>query len=183
VFWKFLRAKEKRLLRIAKSQIKSFKVNELKKSIEKTLEMLDVLSEQEINLQVLEALDAAYTLVSQRYMAIEPELPVSIHNLRIAFKKFRYMIESLHPLIDDFPAENLKRMHDYQVLMGDIQDMEIALRQLKDLAKSKPSADLEPVSAFYKSRCAEALSRYLDNKGEVTAFWRLAPDQSFPWEK
>jgi len=183
IFRKFLRAKEKHLLRNAKSQIKSLKMNDLKKNIEKALEMLAAQSAQDISIQLFEALDATYALASQRYMAIEPDQPATVHRLRVAFRKFRYMIESIHPLIDGFPADHLKRMHDYQALMGDLQDMEIALQQLQDLIKSKSSADLEPVFAFYKSRYAEALSRYLEDKGEVTAFWRIAPDQSFPWEK
>lgn len=182
IFWKFLRSKEKRLLRIANNQMKSLKISDLKKNFEKVLEILEIQSEQDINRQLLEALDATYALVTQRYVAIEPNQPDTIHHLRIAFRKFRYMIESLHPLLDNFPAENLKRMHEYQALMGDIQDMEIALRQLKVLSESESPAVIEPIFTFYKSCREEALSRYLKEKGEITAFWRIAPNQPFPWE-
>jgi CHAD domain-containing protein len=137
IFQKFLRAKEERLLRKAESQIMSLKTNSLTKGIEKAIGMLEGLSAQDINFQLINALDATYALVSQRYAAIEPSQPVTIHRLRLAFRKFRYMVESLYPLIDGFPADHLKRMHDYQFLMGALQDMEVALHQLKGLAEAQ----------------------------------------------
>ena len=67
--------------------------------------------------------------------------------------------------------------------MGDIQDMETALRELAEFEKLAPDGyDPEPARSYYNEHHALAISRYLEDKGEVFAFWRPAPDQPFPKE-
>jgi len=62
--------------------------------------------------------------------------------------------------------------------------MEVALQELADFGELAPdSYDPEPALAYYKERRAMALSRYIEDKGEVLTFWRTAPDQPFPQEK
>ena len=125
-----------------------------------------------------------YAIVNQRYALVDPNQPATIHRLRIAFKKFRYMIEAIYPVLQNFPADFLKRMHEYQAAMGDIQDMEVALQELADFGELAPASyDPEPALTYYKERHAIALSRYIEDKGEIITFWRAAPDQPFPEEK
>jgi len=130
------------------------------------------------------AVDETYARVIQLYERVDPAQPDTIHRLRIAFKKFRYMVESVHPILEGFAEDYLKRMHDYQALMGDIQDMEVALQKLSEFDKHAPAAyDPEPARTYYNQRHALAISHYVEDKGEVITFWRSAPDQSFPKEK
>jgi len=119
----------------------------------------------------------------QRYEQIDPARPSTIHRLRVAFKKFRYMVEIAHPLLENFPQDNLKRMHDYQSLMGEIQDADVFLQTLGDFQSNVSSPAPEPVRHYYESRHADTISAYLKDKGMLNEFWRLIPDQSFPWEK
>ena len=130
---------------------------------------------------LLSAIDEAFAVVNQRYALIDPQEPATIHRLRIAFKKFRYMVEVVYPILQGLPADHLKKLHDYQAAMGDIQDMEVALQKLADFdEQSTAPHDLEPVRLYYKERHALALSRYIEDKGELINFWRTAPDQQFP---
>ena len=180
-FEEYLLRREKKLMRAARKEIKSLKIGELTKRMRKLAEAVG--ESQPDGLDPLPAVDEAYARVIQRYGKVDPAQPVTIHRLRIAFKKFRYMVESIHPILEGFPEDRLKRMHDYQTSMGEIQDMEAALQELAEFEKTAPEGyDPEPVRAYYQEGHSLAISRYLEDRGEITTFWRAAPDQPFPKE-
>jgi CHAD domain-containing protein len=182
-FEEYLQRRERKLMRAARREIASLKIEELASRVRR-LEKAIAESQPDV-LDPFPTLDEAYTRVIQRYEKIDPAKPVTIHRLRIAFKKFRYMVESIHPALEGFPEDYLKRMHDYQTSMGEIQDMEAALQELAEFEKTAPEGyDPKPVRAYYNEGHSLAISRYLEDKGEVTTFWprRAAPDQPFPKE-
>jgi CHAD domain-containing protein len=182
IFREFLQKREKKLLHAARNKIEAIKLGGLSDRIEKVRGMVNELSEQSLVESLYESLDDAFARAARRYAAIDVEKPATIHRLRVAFKKFRYMVEIIHPLLGNFPSENFQKMHDYQGMMGDIQDMEVALQLAGDLADARPSADLKIVQAHYTERFKRSLFNYLEDKGELLTFWRIAPDQSFLWE-
>lgn len=173
---------EKRLMRSTRKLVKSGDTKNLSKRVEKVRDMVFALPEENLSIHLFSAVDEAYTRVIHSHAALDAENIPGIHKLRIAFKKFRYSIEIVHPLLADFPPDNFERMHDYQSRMGDIQDMEVARQKLTELhSASKP--ELEAVSVHYASRLRLAVLNFFEDKGEALIFWRSAPDQSFPWEK
>jgi CHAD domain-containing protein len=179
-----LQRKEKKLLRAARKEIKSLKTANLSKRIQKLNKTIETLQPTDLDASLLSSVDEAYAVVNQRYALIDPNQPATIHRVRIAFKKFRYMIEAIYPILQNVPVDYLKRMHDYQATMGDIQDMEVALQELAEFDETAPvDYDPEPVRAHYRERHALALSRYIQDKDKLFAFWRPAPDQTFPEEK
>jgi CHAD domain-containing protein len=183
-FQEYLQHKEKKFLRTAHKEIKSLKIESLSKRIKKLVQTFEASKQTDLNVSLFSAVDEAYAIVNQRYALVDPSRPATIHCLRIAFKKFRYMIESVYPILKGFPEDYLKRMHNYQAAMGDIQDMEVALQELADFGEHAPADyNPEPARAYYKERHAIALSRYIENKGEIITFWRSAPDQPFLEEK
>ena len=93
--------------------------------------------------QVVRALNRPYDGVLRRWRLIDASDTATIHRTRIAFKKFRYMVEALAPLLPGVRDQQLEAMHEYQAMMGDIQDTEVLLSSLdKFLRKGKISADL-----------------------------------------
>ena len=60
-----------------------------------------------------------------------------IHQMRVAFKRFRYMSELLQPILPRLTKKNLRRMQEYQSMMGDIQDLEVLLAGLKEAAAER----------------------------------------------
>ena len=183
-FQEYLQHKEKKLLRAARKEIKSLKVASLAKRIRKLDQAVENFKEADLETSLFSVVDDAYAVVNQRYALVDPGRPATIHRVRLAFKKFRYMIEVIHPILQNFPADHLKRMHDYQAGMGDIQDMKVALHELADFSEQASSSyNPEPAHAYYRERLAITLSRYIEDKGEVITFWRPAPDQPFPEEK
>ncbi len=181
-FYGYLQKREGKLLRAARKQIKSLKTGSLAARVEKVRGMVDLLPEQNIKENLLEHVDGAYMHVLHYYAMIDVEKPTTIHRLRIAFKKFRYMIEIIHPILEGFPDGNFQIMHDYQGMMGNIQDMEASLQHLSDFADSKFAANIEIIQEYYIARLKQSLYNYLEDKGELLNFWRTSPDQSIPWE-
>lgn len=173
---------EKRLMKHTRKLVKERDTKGLSKRIEKTREMLSDLPEENLAEQILAAVDEAYAHVLQTYAALDAENIPSIHKLRIAFKRFRYSVEIVHPLLADFPSANFERMHDYQSRMGDIQDMEVARQKLTEVNPAS-NLNLETVSNHYALRLQTAVRTFLEDKGEALVFWRSSPHQSFPWEK
>jgi CHAD domain-containing protein len=183
-FQKYLAKREKRLLKSTAKAIQSFKTANVRKRLDSTRKaLLKMGTENDGQKSSLQIVDEAYKAALRRFRRIEPAQPATIHRARIAFKKFRYMVEIVHPLAANFPEDNLKQMHAYQGLMGDIQDLEVFIAALDDFADKDASYDPGPVRRFYQQRHAEAINAYIEDMQQINIFWRPAPDSSFPWEE
>lgn len=180
-----LRKREKILLRVARKQTKISHPSELSKRINKIHSVMENFSQNdEFNKLLLEVVDQAFMRAAQAYGQVDAAQPATIHSLRIAFKKFRYMVEILHPILPSYPNGLLDCMHDYQSRMGDIQDVDVFLNTLAEFSESNASSfDSEPVRRYFEGRRAELIANYLELKDELNTFWRHAPEQPFPWEK
>lgn len=182
-FQSHLLKKEKSLMRASRKFVRTYDIKGLSQRVKKVRSDLRAHPETHLNGLILGAVDDAFHNVVHAYEQMDAENIPSIHKLRIAFKKFRYSIEIVHPLLGHFPSENFKRMHDYQSKMGDIQDAEVKSRYLVDLNASKTVPAFEIISAGYILQLQTTIRTYLEDKGEVFVFWRAAPEQTFPWEK
>ncbi len=177
-FQTYLRKREKRLLRIAEVRVREIKLAVTTPGLQKMRQSLAALPADELSLRLLQAVDKAFFKVKQRYGWIDPDQPASIHSVRVAFKKFRYMVECIRPILPDFPETQFKRMHAYQAIMGDIQDEEVFLLTLANFSARHTELNLESVKQFYEHRFSQALNVYLDDKGELDTFWHAAPESN-----
>lgn len=180
-----LKKREKRFLRKARRGIQASKPSGLSKRMGKIRTMLQEFSQGDaFSTRLLEIVDTFFTRTNRAYEEIDSMQPASIHRLRLIFKKFRYIVELVHPLLPGYPETHWKRMHDYQSRMGDIQDTRTLLNALMNFAeKSAVSFDVQPIRRFYEKRYDEAAAVFIEDKGELFTFWRTASDQNFPWEK
>lgn len=185
IFQEYLQGVEKGLLKILRKKLKVIDLYDVSKRIRRMRESLKA----EANLngelveQTLQTVDDAFLITKQRQNWINPAQATTIHRVRLAFKTFRYMAEIVYPLLNEFPSENLKRMHDYQSLMGEIQDAEIIMQALADAPSQASSFDPEPVRHYYERCHADAVTAYMESINQLDTFWRAAPEQPFPWEK
>jgi CHAD domain-containing protein len=182
-FHSYLQEVEKELLKTLRKKLKVIDLYDVSKRIRRMRESLKGEPDSELRLLVLQAVDEAFLTTRQRQNWITPAAASTIHRVRIAFKAFRYMVEIVHPLLNDFPSENLKQMHDYQSLMGEIQDVEVIMQALAEAPINLATFDPDPVRHHYEHCHAEAISAYLEAMNQLDSFWRPAPDQPFPWEK
>jgi CHAD domain-containing protein len=115
------------LLKTLRKKLKVIDLFDVSKRVRRMRESLKAESEANGDLveKTLRVVDDAFLITKQRQNWINPAQANTIHRVRQAFKTFRYMVEIVHPLLEDFPSENLEQMHDYQSLMGEIQDVEI----------------------------------------------------------
>ena len=63
--------------------------------------------------------------------------PRTIHRLRIAFKRFRYLCELLEPFLSGVTETRLERMRHYQGASGEIQDLAVLLARLERAVKKE----------------------------------------------
>lgn len=181
-FQDYLRNVEIKLLKKLRKQLKVIDLFEVSKRVRRMRESLKTEADPARVSQLLAAVDDAFLITSQRLTWINAAQATSIHRVRLAFKPLRYLIEIVHPLLPAFPKQNLKEMHDYQSLMGEIQDVEVIMQALADAPVHASSFDPEPVRRYYERRHAEAIAAYLSCTDQLDTFWRSTPDQSFPWE-
>jgi CHAD domain-containing protein len=122
----------------------------------------------------------AYAGVTLRLRRIDPADTATIHRTRIAFKRFRYMVEALASLLPGVSRERIEAMQEYQAMMGDIQDVEVLLAALdKYLRKGK-------ISSAVGQRFRDELLRrrqwlieiYLSQANRLREFWPLSQSAS-----
>lgn len=181
-FQEQLQVDEGKMLRILRKKIKKFETSDLEKRIDKTRASLEDDETEDLESKILQAVDDAYQLANKRLVWVDATRATTIHRVRVAFKSLRYMIEIIHLLLQDYPEQNIKRMNDYQSLMGEIQDSEVFMQTLADYSETGSFPDMEPVRRYYEQRHNEAISAYIQDMNKLHRFWRPAPDQPFPWE-
>ena len=180
---KFLLKREKRLLTAAEQDVRASKVGSISHLIEDVRTGLEEHGDgQNLTQRLLAVVDDTNLTVAQRKRQVDPAQPSSIHQVRIAFKKFRYTLEIIQPIVPGFPETQFKDMHQYQTVMGEIQDVEVLLRTLGDFAADHTGYDPQPVRRFYEKRHGELINVYIENMHEFVTFWRETPDKPFPWE-
>jgi len=183
-FKSHLLAREKKLLRKAHKEIMGLQISTLKKQIGKIRTSLEEkVQEQGFDGHLLSVLDKAYSKAIQAAGQMDALQPESIHRLRITFKRFRYMVEIVNPILKEYPAAYLKQMHEYQSKMGDIQDAEVFLNALVEFAGQTVSAAYEPARHFLELRLTNMINTFITNRDVLHGFWRSLPEQPFPWEK
>lgn len=182
-FQKYLQFTEERLLRSLRKKIKQLEPSEVSKRIRKTYEAIETETNSDLRPQIMQTIDDVYLITKHRQGWIDITCSATIHRVRIAFKSFRYMVEIVHPLLNGFPMENLKRMNNYQSLMGEIQDAEVFAQNFADFSERASFPNVEPVHHYCERRHAGAISAYVEAKEHLDTFWRPAPDKHLPWEK
>jgi CHAD domain-containing protein len=151
-------------------------------SIQIRTELVAILAEPNfINEQILPKLDDSYAEIKKISKFVEPENVTTIHALRISYRKFRYMIEILIPILHDYPVEYLALMRTYQDMMGDIQNGEIILNHLNKLAKKVPKFKRLPVLAFFKTNYEASIATFLQHFVDTPNFWRDSNLGNMPW--
>ena len=123
------------------------------------------------------AAGAAFTRTVDLLHNVDPTDAKSIHKLRVAFKKFRYMVEALQQLLAGVTEKRLKEMHAYQTRLGDIQDNEVLTLNVNGYAKRKKvlAASFERVQQELARRHTELINTFMNSADQLFAFWGDEP--------
>jgi CHAD domain-containing protein len=182
-FYGYLIRRERRLRRAAFEKVNRFKTTKLNKRIctmRKDLEQSSGQEQRELLLAVRIAAQRAFTEVVRRRQAIDPCDVRTIHRTRVAFKKFRYMIECSPPEILQSTEERREDLSAYQGKMGEIQDNEMLLCQTERfLAKHKDCRKkLRPFCRYLSMRRHRLVRSYLLEADQVLTFQLKEPGLS-----
>jgi CHAD domain-containing protein len=122
---------------------------------------------------VLCATADAFAEAVQHRRAIKPADPRTIHQTRVAFKRFRYMMESLSPALTGLSRRQLRALAYYQRRMGIIQDLEVlrrcVARFIRDDKKTEPL--LRPFCHHLQQRRTRAVHSFLKSADRLLQFW------------
>jgi CHAD domain-containing protein len=106
--------------------------------------------------------------------SISPADARSIHRFRVAFKKFRYTVEAVQPLLDRVGKTELKAMNAYQTAMGEIQDAEVLLASIRSFAlrRGQPTAiSFLPVYQVLTSLRLARVEAFMKSAHDMMSFW------------
>lgn len=178
-FHEFLLKREKRLTRKTRKRIKRVHYRRLGRLIaacgDDVQAHLDERPCPRAAEVLLRPVGRAFTRTRQQWARIRPEEARTIHRTRVAFKKFRYMVEALADFLPGVTKQRLPAMRYYQTMMGEIQDAEVLLRTLDKFLRKQ---QIKPEAA---QRFREDLLRrrqwlirvYLGAAGQLLGFWPL----------
>jgi len=125
-------------------------------------------------------LDDAFERVVELRGEIDPQDSVTIHRVRVAFKRFRYLVELLQSMLAGVTAHHIEAMHEYQSMMGEIQDVETlqgALDEYVSKKKSRLGKHLH-FRDYLRKRRAALVRTYLHQADRLDLFWPPRPARS-----
>jgi CHAD domain-containing protein len=179
-FYEYLTKREDRFRRETRSNIKRIKTKRLGKYIAAFREEIkrwraEKLAE-EVNGMLLKSVDGAFAQAVELRKKIRPKDTETIHRTRVAFKKLRYMIETLADYLPAVDEKLLEAMHRYQTMMGDIQDAEVTLRTFDKFLLKNPVelAAARRLRRELQSRRQWLIRVYLGAADQLFEFWELA---------
>lgn len=179
-----LRRRERRCLKQVARRIRTVKTGRLKKVVAALVRQLkgarrDAESRVRERKAIMQAVDKAFTRVAERQRQMDPGHVASIHRMRVAFKKFRYMIEALQPLFPEISSKRLRAMHSFQTLLGDLQDTDVFLARLDKFVRNAEDRArlLAPFRHWLLQRRTVQVQQCLEGADVIRTFWPLCPSR------
>jgi CHAD domain-containing protein len=178
-FYAYLVKREVKLVRRLDAEVQHLRTSKLKKAISAVAQQVDSLlatpaMQQDKLASAIRAVDAAFNEVVQRKQAIASADSAAIHRMRVAFKKFRYMVESLAPMLHWVTSKRLRAMNAFQGRMGDIQDSEVLLSRAMIFARKHHTESGTPLARALEElahRRAMLTDSFLASADTLFTFW------------
>jgi CHAD domain-containing protein len=178
-----LRRREKRCRKQAARRILQIKTGRLKKLVTAILRQMETARrdpERQVRERkaILRAVDMAFARLMDRRRHMDPGHVATIHRTRVAFKKFRYMVEALQPLFREISPARLRSMQSFQSLLGRLQDTDVFLARIdkftrKDRNRAQPLAQFRH---WLLGRRTKQIQHSLDRADVILKFWPLRDD-------
>jgi CHAD domain-containing protein len=179
-FYDSLMKRERTLVQRLSVDLKGIKTGKIKARVARAAGQLETLldtpaAQQEKRAEAIQAVEIAFNRVVERKQAIDPRDSASIHRMRVAFKKFRYLVESLAPLLRYVTSKQLKAMDAFQGSMGDVQDAEVLLTSVRTFARKRGAACevalAHALEELFRRRTA-LIETFLGSAATLFTFWK-----------
>jgi CHAD domain-containing protein len=178
-FYASLTALERKLVRNAAAEIRRVKTTTMENTIVEWQSMLLAFFQEEAvqragRAVLLGSAGAMFARAVACLQSISPADARSIHRFRVAFKKFRYTVEAVQPLLDRVGKAELKAMNAYQTAMGEIQDAEVLLASIRSFALRRGHPTAISFLPVYQSLTSLRLARveaFMKSAHTIMSFW------------
>jgi CHAD domain-containing protein len=174
----WLQQRERQLAKAAADKVHRFKTKKLEKWIsamtaDLTANARRSRAQRQLASAVLRATARAFAEAVERRRAIDVADMRTVHQTRVAFKRFRYMLESLSPGVTGLSRRQLRAIAYYQRKMGIIQDLEVMQAGVARYSREgkKRAARLQRFSRHLRQRRARALRSFLKSADRLFGFW------------
>jgi len=174
----WLQRRERRLTKSAAEKVNRFKTRKLERWIaamsgDLTANAGRSRAQRQLASAVLRAAAQAFAEAVERRQAIDLADLRTIHQTRVAFKRFRYILESLSPGITGLSKRQLRALAYYQRKMGIIQDLEVIQACVARYVRvdNRRKALLQRFSRHLAQRRARALRSFLKSADHLFEFW------------
>lgn len=117
----------------------------------------------------LDFVDFNYKNLLESYTSIDVKDPATIHNTRIAFKKFRYSIEMLLPAYET-KKKKVKILNLIQTLMGKIQDLSVLIAELNEIQENVDFEMRHLINIFNKE-AEQSINIFIQNSNIIENIW------------
>lgn len=121
---------------------------------------------------VADALQQAFDRVMRLRSRIRGRDAAAIHKMRVAFKRFRYLVELFEPLLPWATETRIVRLRKFQSAAGDIQDCDTLLARLDGLVGDGElkAQTVEKLRTELASRKHAAIEHFLKHINDVRRF-------------
>lgn len=177
-FHRRLRKRERKLEPRAEKRLQSVSAERLRGLFEAvTADALLGLSSEALQTRhratVLQAVDRRFSDVIDARRALDVADLGTVHRMRVAFKKFRYMVEVLQPLLIGMGRAQLDSMQAFQTLMGDVHDLDV-LNQMLVRYRAKHGKNANELVAAQDEigrRLLHSTDALMASADEIFGFW------------
>ncbi|HXJ56745.1 MAG TPA: CHAD domain-containing protein [Verrucomicrobiae bacterium] len=179
-FHQMLLEREKQCLKAAARRLRGVKIRRLEKVFEGLARQLARVGAQPAQrtphrTAVLRGVQEAFERTVDRQRAMDPGSANSIHRTRVAFKKFRYMVEALQPILLGVTPARIAALQDFQSMMGDVQDTDVFLARLDKYTRRhhRRARRLARFRHWLLRRRTAQITYCLNHADRLNGFWPL----------
>ncbi len=176
-FHDYLLKCEERFARQTRKQIKGIKTRRLGKLILACRQDVKCwcadAESAKANGLLLQSMTRAFNRTVDLKNRINPKDTDTIHCTRVAFKRLRYMMETVADYLPGMNDKLLDAMRHYQTMMGDVQDAEVLRRALDRFLGKKtiPPKVAKPLRQELLARRQFLIQVFLDASDQLLDFW------------
>ncbi len=171
--------KEKKSAKKIKKKFESVKLRKLRKRLDFVETQIEnLLKEPESashGLSIgLSEVNLAFSKVVDRKNKLNLSDFSTVHQMRMAFKKFRYLLEILRPVLPEINKKRKKEMKSFQKQMGEIQDLEVLMENLKSFKPrgAEKALFLKKMTADLEEKQKLLASKFIPASEKIYSFWR-----------
>jgi CHAD domain-containing protein len=184
-FKKTLKRRERREIDSIRSELKRSRKHELSKRLDDVRSELtrvhESLGASKIHRSIERALNSRrneFLRAVRTFQRSQPSDENLLHEMRIALKKLRYALEAAQTLLGHSVREQLKRMQEFQQLMGDSRDLEMLRAELEKWAdkRGKRIAMVPALDRLQQER-ESLLKRIIESAGSLEALSKTEAPQ------